>query len=146
KEIIQHISVGNDKKTTFTYDYGLANSIRTPEFLVNRVISADGTITSETRRGFTTSYGYDNLLRPTSISPPAGITATSISYANDTGLTATRSRGSSSITTTFDGFGRATLTTNSLGESAATRYDACGHVAHQGFPYKPGLSPGGTDI
>jgi YD repeat-containing protein len=49
---------------------GLSNGY--PEYTIGRVINADGTVASETRRGFTTSFEYDDLGRVEKVTPPAG--------------------------------------------------------------------------
>ncbi len=53
------------KTTFFSYQWGRASSVQTPEHTISRSINSDGTIASETRRGFTTSFSYDALERLT---------------------------------------------------------------------------------
>lgn len=48
------------------------SSVQTPEYTISRSINSDGTVASETRRGFTTFFSYDALQRLTQTTPPVG--------------------------------------------------------------------------
>ena len=54
----------------------------------------------------------------------------------------------SSVITTFDGFGRLIGTENSGGVRTTTLYDAAGRVTYEGYPFVPSVGRGdiGTSI
>jgi hypothetical protein len=124
---------GRSKVVEYTYSWGLASVIKTPEFTVTRGINPEGTIASETRRGIRTDYLYDALLRPTTITPKIGNPTTFI--YSDTGTSIQKKRGNSTTTTSLDGMGRPTLVSNTVNVATRTGYDACGRAAYQGYPY-----------
>ena len=70
--------------TRYTYDWGVLKNTITPMHTVTRVINPDGTVASETQRGFTTSYQYDGLGRRTRVQPPAGLAFQTTYNANET--------------------------------------------------------------
>jgi YD repeat-containing protein len=84
---------------------------------------------SETHgRGFTITYLYDAAMRPTKITPPIG-NPTTIIYEYDTSgyLTSkNEQRGSFSTRTSYNGLGRKTGTSNSLGITTGIAYTSCG--------------------
>src|SRR4029079_5020804 len=71
--------------TTLGWSWGVPSSIQTPEYSVSRVVGSDSTIASESRRGFTTTYSYDGLFRPTAVYPPVG-NAVTTSYGSATSV------------------------------------------------------------
>jgi len=99
-----------------------------------RVVSSAGNVTSETNaRNFTTTYGYDDLNRPTSITYPAGHNPVGIVY---TATSKTATRGLLVESTTYDGFGRPTNVTLG-GISTTYRYDALGRMNFKSNPNTP---------
>jgi YD repeat-containing protein len=133
--------------TSFDYAWGATKEIQTPEHTTTRVINPDGSIKSETRRGFTTSFEYDTLGRLVRRTPPVG-NSTETAYDNETGRKVTVTRGPSTVTTTLDGFGRAIGTANNLSEPVKTKvqFDACGRTVFQSYPFtgNPTPAPGST--
>lgn len=130
----------NGFTTSYTYDWGVLKNTTTPEYLITRVINSVGTVASQTRRGFTTSFAYDTLFRPTLVTPPIG-NATGTTYDN-TGATYVKvTRGSSSTTTNLDGFGRPSSSSNSVGVKTDASYDACGRRSFESYPYTGAPSP-----
>jgi YD repeat-containing protein len=120
--------------TSYQYDWGIANSINTPQYSLTRNVNNDSTIQSETRRGFTTTFTYDALARPLTINPPIGSTTT-IVYDNSGGTDERRTRGSSFVETDLDGFGRPSGTSDAVGVSTDIDYDACGRTTYESYPY-----------
>ena len=51
----------NGHERTFTHQWGVVGNQTTEEFDIARAINPDGTIGRETRGGFTTQFGYDEL-------------------------------------------------------------------------------------
>jgi len=126
-----------NNKTTYGYIWGLANSIQTPEFTVTRVINPEGTVASETRRGFTTRFDYDSAFRLATITPPAGTSnPTTFEYDNVGGTFARTRRGQSVVTSLLDGFGRVSGTQNSVGVKTDVTVDACGRTTYQSYPFE----------
>lgn len=119
-----------------SYKRGIPQVETQPEGIsITRVVSNAGTITSEKNgRGFTTSYVYDGLNRPTSITYPTG-NPVSISY---TATSKTATRGGLVESTIYDGFGRPTSVT--LGGIKTTyQYDPLGRTT---FKSNPGSTSG----
>jgi YD repeat-containing protein len=138
RDAFGNVATSQDAKgnlTRFSYDWAVNSSIETPEWTLNREINPDGTVRSETRRGFTTSFQYDDLFRPTLTTPPLG-NAIRTEYDN-VGASFTRvTQGSSVLTTNLDGFGQPTSTLNSVGIKTTTSYDACGRLERQSYPFE----------
>jgi len=127
--------------TTYTYSYGQPTTIQTPKYTITRGINADGTLASETRGARTTLYTYDDLMRPTKVTPPGGSNFTQTTYETTAeGTSVLVQRGNSWTRTTLDGFGRPIATVNSVGVRTTTTYDAEGRVEHEGIPYSTGLN------
>jgi YD repeat-containing protein len=96
---------------------------------IGRVVNNTGTIASETNgRGYTTSYTYNGMNQPTSITRPQG-TGISIGWSS-TGRTVTR--GTYSQATTFDGFGRVSYI-NTNGITQDINYNALGYKSFQSY-------------
>ncbi|MFA5073121.1 MAG: PKD domain-containing protein [Nitrospirota bacterium] len=115
----------NNHTTSFDWSYGRISKKQNPIYAITRIINSDGTIASETNgKGFQTSYTYDGNLRLTRISPPIG-NYTAISYPSNHS-SKTQTRGGYSITTSYDGFGRQTGTSDSKGISTSIGYRAYG--------------------
>lgn len=131
---------GNIASTTFprslTHNYsnyfrGIPQTETQPEGItITRTVSNAGTVTSEKNgRGYTTSYVYDGMNRPTSITYPAN-NPVSIAY---TANSKTATRGGLVESTIFDGFGRPTSVT--LGGIKTTyQYDALGRTSFKSNP------------
>ena len=132
---------GNGHTTSFTYAWGVVANTTTPEYTITRSINPDGTVASETRRGFTTTFGYDGLGRQRRREPPLGSATVTDYFYEDTdgdGVTnaAVRvSRQNTSVTTSLDGFGRPVLVTDSRNAKTRTRYDACGRTEEVTRPF-----------
>ena len=135
---------GNGRVTSFAHAWGRTREIKTPAYTISRVISIDGTLASETRRGFTNSFLYDALMRETKRTPPVG-NPTLTTYDNVEGREVTVSRGptgglgsgGSRVTTTLDGLGRAIAAANNLSDpvKTVTRYDTCGRPSFESYPF-----------
>jgi YD repeat-containing protein len=128
---------GNGYATSYTYKWGVVDSVQTPEFMVTYDINDDGTVMWMRRRGKQTSYFYDKG-RLTRVEPPVGL-LTSIEYGTagqpDDGKSVTIRRGTSWKTTRFDAFGRTFETEDDLGVKTRTGYDWWNRVEYQGRPY-----------
>jgi YD repeat-containing protein len=126
----------NVHTTSYLYLWGRQSSVTTPMYapMISRTINPEGTIATETRRGFTTSFGYDLLFRPTSKTPPTGDACTT-TYDNAGGTTITVTRGSSSVVTSLDGLGRSTGTSDSQGVKTSIGYDNCGRRNYVSYPF-----------
>ncbi len=110
--------------------------------IISRNVNATGTIARETNgRGYATSYTYNGMNRPTSITRPAG-TAISISWGS-TGRTVTR--GSYSQITTFDGFGRPS-NIDTAGVTKNINYNALGFKSFESYLSSTAGDSFGTDV
>lgn len=71
-----------------------------------------------------------------------------IAYDNSAGRTVTRTRGSSSLVETLDGFGRVRETIDSLGIRTRMTYDALGRIVYGSYPFQLGVGLGdiGTTV
>ncbi|MGH9240431.1 MAG: hypothetical protein ACRD3G_20485 [Vicinamibacterales bacterium] len=141
---VASISVGSAAPTTFTYQYAQVAEIRTPLYTVTRSVNPDGTIGSETQAGRTVTYSYDPMMRVVNVAPPGGTNATTVEYDNVADGWVRTTRGDSSITTTLDGFGRATRAVDANGVTTQTVYDAEGRVTFEGYPFSAGSTEVGT--
>ena len=124
--------------TAYSYQWGRVSSTQTPFYTISRSINNDGTIASETRRGFTTSFSYDDLERVVLTTPPYTIPSgnlTTTTYDNTSAASFQVTRGGSVVTTYIDGFGRTTRTQNSVGVQTAFTFDACGRHAYESYPF-----------
>lgn len=115
-----------------SYRYGQWTTQNTPEYAVTRTINPDGTVASETRRGFTTVFDYDSLSRLTLVDPSLG-NSTVTTYDTSGGTFVRRARGSSQTTSTLDGFGRLVSSENSVGIKTDTDFDSCGRQTYQSY-------------
>jgi YD repeat-containing protein len=129
----------NNHETSYHYTWAVPAQIDTEEYTIMRSINVDSTMTWEKRRGFTTSFLYDALARPTRTTPPLG-TPINTSYDDIGGSYVRVTRGTSDNTTTLDGFGRTFATSNAVGVKTKTTYDACGRRVFESYPYT-GTSP-----
>ena len=134
----------------YEYDWGQVARLQTPSYnpLLTRVINADGTIESETRRGYTTSFQYDALMRRTLVTPPVG-NSQSTQYDLLNGSRYTRVTRDSSRTDAYvDGFGRPSRTVNGQGVNTDTSFDARGRTRYQSLPYctTSGCSGGTSNV
>jgi len=127
----------NDNATGFTHDWGVVKNTATPEFTITREINSDGTVKTETRRGHTTRFQYDEIGRPTLVAPPIGL-ETRTQYDNFAGRFTRVSRGSSVTTTSLNGFGQIVRTENGLRVAATRDYDSCGRPVYEGYPFYAG--------
>jgi len=138
---------GNGKMTTYTYKYGRLKDTNTPLYAISREINPDGTVFFEEKAGRRTTFHYDALQRVTMVEPPAGMLPTTTVYSGNSTQT---TRGTSSLTTTLDGFGRPIGTENSLGVRRTIRYDAEGRLVYDGYPFSgttgEGVCPSTGDV
>jgi RHS repeat-associated protein len=119
-------SYSNGVPTVLNFDGSFTNS---------RTVSFEGWIQSETDgRLNRTDFGYDVIGRLKTVTPPGINSASSYAYAlDDSSVTLTR--GSYSQTSTLDGLGRVTATSDSEGVLTSTAYDALGRVTFKSYPY-----------
>jgi len=142
----------NDHRTTYDYQGGVQSAVHTPEYTIRRQINPDGTVRSETRRVWdgqrledsTTTFSYDDLLRVIEKDPP-GTNPMRTTY-DPAGKFITVTRGPSVTTSTLDGLGRVTGTSNTVGVRTTIRYDACGRRAFQSYPFTGTSQPGTTYV
>jgi YD repeat-containing protein len=120
------------KTTTVEYAWGVESKVVTPELTVTRTVNPDRTVASETRGRWTTGFEYDDLFREKTVTPPDA-NPTTITYALD-GATVTVQRGTSSVVTTLDGFGRPIRTVQG-GVVTTTGYDAQGRRTFESYPF-----------
>jgi YD repeat-containing protein len=132
--------------TTSTYEWGTLKDTTTLSYTIARSINPDGTVAASTRRGFTTTFGYDELGRLRTSQPPRGF-ATTIDYAPD-GSWIRVSRGPGGVQTettiSLDGVGRKVGTSNLVGVKTAIEYDAEGRKVRDSYPFSgtPNPPPG----
>jgi len=138
------------KTTTFTYEWGvLKNTTRPAGDVIGRTINADGSLASETRGTWTTTYTYTNG-RLTTVQHPDGASGQdSITTYDDTDggwVTVTRGTGDTARVdkTLVDGFGRPRGTENALGDKTEVRYDVDGRKSYAGNPYRTTGNVGDT--
>ena len=117
---------------SFSYAWGVVSGITTAAHVTTRIVDPEGTVHSETQAGRTTIFTYDDLFRISRTDPPNGTNFILTNYNNTDGSTVAVQRGSSTVTTTLDGFGRPTLTSNSVGIQTRTAYDAEGRKTYEG--------------
>jgi YD repeat-containing protein len=137
------IKDANGNETTSHHSWGRVRKVDTAVgFSIDREIAPDGTMTWEKRRGFKTSFDYDDLFRLRHTYPPLG-NPIEHEYDNVDGRFQRVKRGQlisgqwvgSLVTTNVDGFGRPSSTTNNVGVQADIDYDACGHRTYESYPY-----------
>ena len=131
---VASVTDANSHTTSFSYQWGRVSSTQTPAYSITRSINSDGTVASETRRGFTTTFDYDALERVTRTAPAVG-NAVSTSYDNSGGASFQVTRSSSSVTSSLDGFGRISATQNSVGVQTDFTFDACGRRTYESYPF-----------
>ena len=124
------VTNAHNQTTGFTYQWGAVKDTQTPLYTISRTINSSGTVASETRRGVQTSLTYDDLGRVVTVSAP-GIDTITTAYQPEA---VTVTQGASVVTTEVDGFGRTRRTSNNIGVSSTTVYDAEGRVISQTAP------------
>jgi YD repeat-containing protein len=129
---LQTLTNANQRQTTLSHSWGVQADTVTPEFTISRAINEDGTVASETRQAQTITYKYDRMGRQTKATPPHYGNPTDTSY-HDNSIVVTR--GSSSVTTSLDGFGRPVGTTNAEAVQTAIDYDAFGRKRTESVPF-----------
>lgn len=147
---------GANRLTSFgDYKRGIARLVTYPDQRTESVTVNDlGWITSHTNPAtYTTQYGYDNTWGLiTSVTPPAGFTATALRFEKITtaeyGLPAghwrhTTTKGTATTQTFLDAYWRPVMTrTFDAANEAATRkvtvtgYDASGRVSFESYPQR----------
>jgi YD repeat-containing protein len=145
---------GLQKATTLSYAWGVVNGIVTPENVVTTsVVNPNGTIDSTTTGGLKTTFHYDELFRllwmhlpPQPPQSPPYVQPDGVTYEYDnTNGEWTRTNRGQSVTTqqSLDGFGRVVDVATSpapFDYIVRTSRDACGRVAFQSAPFRPGGS------
>ncbi|MCL5884417.1 MAG: hypothetical protein M1377_03570 [Deltaproteobacteria bacterium] len=132
KNNLQTVRDANNNLTTYGWSYGRVATVSNPAYSpapkVSRVINPDGTVDSETDgRGKTTYFDYDGLLRLTAVTPPAVANPTGFVYQqNYSYMNMTKTRGGFSVRYDYDGFGRLTNTSDSVGRITSTAYTSYG--------------------
>ena len=127
---LQTVRDANNNTTTYGWSNGRVATVSNPAYnpatKVSRVINPDGTVDSETDgRGKTTYFDYDGILRLTAVTPPAAANPTVFVYQPDYSYM-TKTRGGFSVRNDYDGFGRVTNTSDSVGRTTATVYSSYG--------------------
>jgi hypothetical protein len=79
---VASVTDGENKITSFTYDWGVVKNTVTPKYTITRVINSDGTVHSETRGGATTTFVYDDLMRLRQRQPPSAMPAANITHTS----------------------------------------------------------------
>ena len=134
----------NGKVMLFSYDWGQLSQTTTPGVTTTRTFNeANGTVTSEAVAGRTTTFLFDDLFRVTRVDPPGGTNPLITAYPD--GATAITGRGSSQLTTTFDGFGRPVHTINAIGVQTSATFDAQGRKLFVSLPYDSSTPMKGTE-
>ncbi|WP_298269791.1 choice-of-anchor D domain-containing protein [Geobacter sp.] len=122
---LSSVTDSNNHAISYLWSNGQISRETNNYYSISRVINPTGTVANETNgRSYTTSFGYDGNLRPTSKTPPIG-NATSISYPADSSYRK-ETRGSYSIDYTFDGFGRPSGSSDSRGVTTTIAYTPYG--------------------
>ena len=137
------ITDATGRSTSFTYDWGVLKNTITPAYTITRTVVASGLVTSVLRRGFTTTFSYDTLFRITVIDPPLGANF-AYSYDNTQGRYMQLTRGTATLRTDLDGFGRPSATSNAVNVKTDMRYDACGRMTYQSYPFAGTANKGTT--
>ena len=112
-----------------TYDHGATAGVgwvlggATHDVFTQSVDASTGWVTDQTDgNGHTTDFGYDDLGRITSVTPPSG-DATSVTYTPDSGtfdFTIEETMGDQSVVAVYDGLLRRVSTTTSNGTDSGT--------------------------
>ncbi len=140
---VDTVTDATGKSTNFTYDWGVLKNTITPAYTITRTVAASGLVTSVLRRGFTTSFSYDTLFRITLIDPPLGANLV-YSYDNSSGRWMQLTRGTATLRTDLDGFGRPSATSNAVNVKTDMDYDACGRMTYQSYPFENLANKGTT--
>jgi YD repeat-containing protein len=144
---VASVTKPGNNTTTFSYEWGVVKNTTTPAYTVSRTINSLGTVATETRGGTTTTYTYDSAGRVTSANTntPGRAPATTTFTVNDGVWTATtNARGSVSVASDLDGFGRVVHTTDSTGLESRATYDASGRRIYQSYPFGNGTAETGV--
>ncbi|MGH9337710.1 MAG: hypothetical protein ACRD21_28495, partial [Vicinamibacteria bacterium] len=131
---VSQVTDALNRRTHFTYDWGVLENTVTMLYTIQRAINKSGTVSSATRRGLQTTFDYDTRFRITKIDPSLGNDFV-YTYDNTNGRWIQLTRGASFTRTDLDGFGRPSATSNAVGVKTDTNYDACGRVSYQGYPF-----------
>jgi YD repeat-containing protein len=139
---VASVTNANGGQTTFTSDWGVVATSQSPGGItVVRSLNPDGTVATETALGVTTTFQYDAIGRLTSASTPGQATLTqSYQVVGGSWTGTTAARGSSSVTSDLDGFGRVIHTTDGAGGQSRTTYNADGLVTYSSYPYGGGVA------
>ncbi len=118
------VTDANQNTTVYDWQYGKISNVTNPMYSLNRVIAANGTITSETDgQNNTTQYEYDRLLRVTKVSPPLGNPTYYTYHFNKYDVSYKQEqKGGIWSKSYFDGQGRVVHTENNLGITSDTYF------------------------
>jgi len=94
-----------------------------------RAVATSGSATKTGISGFDAAGRQVRAATTTSGTGDQSVAATSMTYSATTGLTATMSDGTMTMTTGFDTWGRVTSQSDGGGNTATTSYDAAGQIA-----------------
>lgn len=127
-----------NQATEFGYDWGVVKSVSTPEWTVTSTLNEDGTAASVSRGGVTTTFQRNALGAVTSVATntPGRIpVTTSFTITNDILVGVTVSRGTASVSSNLDGFGRVISVTDSTGTQTEAGYNGMGQLVSQSLPF-----------
>jgi YD repeat-containing protein len=132
-------------RTSYSYDWGVLSGVVTAHQQATFSIAPEGFVTSATVGGVTTTYTYDDSLRPWSAHPPSS-NAITVEYDNTGGSYLRIARDASQLETVVDGFGRPIRTSNQVLLKTRTDLDACGRPTFTSAPYTAGDGSRGTTV
>jgi RHS repeat-associated protein len=135
---VRWISDGKGNTTAFSnYKLGVPRGITYADGSTESAVVSDlGLITSHTNAsGLTTGYGYDAIGRLSTITPPGGYNATTITWnPSSSGWTRKQVTGNATTTDEYDAFLHPHKTTDSTGRFVNHTYDADGRPTFESYP------------
>lgn len=154
---VQSATDANGHTTSYTYSWGVLKDVNTPvaSASIAQSINEIGTVQWQRRGtgGSATYFDYDTLGRLRHIYPPEGHPTEFVYDDSGPAESWTKRRAGTSgpvnsVTTDLDSLGRPTKTTNAVGVKTETRYDHCGRVSYESYPYEgslPAPAPGAAN-
>lgn len=135
---VRWITDGNGNTTSYRdYKLGVPRSMTYADGSTESAVISDlGLITSHTdAAGLTTGYGYDNMGWLSTITPPGGYNATTITWNPSTsGWTRKQVTGNATTTDEYDAFLHPRKTTDSTGRFIYHEYDSEGRRTFESYP------------